>query len=165
MSDDKTKAAALATFTQYLSQHRLRRTPERFAILEKVFDYPAHFSIDALHSMLEQCGYHVSRSTVYNTIQLLIKCSLVRRHSFDSQSPQYEKVAGPSIHHHLICSSCGKIREIKDPEIDRLLASRRFGKFHTDYIDLSVYGLCGSCTRKKRSQKSTVKRKTANHNT
>lgn len=150
MNDEKTKAAALATFTQYMHHHKLRKTPERFAILDKVFETSSHFSIDALHSCLEESGYHVSRATVYNTIELLTKCGLVRRHAFAAQSPQYEKIVGLTKHYHLVCSGCGKVREIKNPEIDMLLNTHRFGKFHPAYIDLNVYGLCASCMRKNR---------------
>lgn len=148
MSEEKTKIAAIASFNDYLTQHKLRRTPERFAILEKVFDMSSHFSIDVLHQQLDENGYHVSRATVYNTIELLIKAGLVRRHTFESQSPQYEKIVGLTKHYHLVCSHCGKVKEIKDSEIDYLLNTRRFGKFQPKYIDLNVYGLCATCVRK-----------------
>lgn len=158
MSDEKIKSAAEATFTQYLSQHKLRRTPERFAILEKVFDTSSHFSIDALHDALEQDGYHVSQATVYNTIELLTTCGLVRRHTFAAQSPQYEKVTGLTRHYHLVCSKCGKVREIKDPEIDELLQCRRFGKFQPAYMDLNIYGFCASCSRKAKKTPGATKK-------
>lgn len=160
MSEEKIKSAATATFTQFLTQHKLRRTPERFAILEKVFETPSHFCIDTLHSALEESGYHVSRATVYNTIELLIRCGLVRRHTFGNQSPQYEKIAGLTKHYHLVCSMCGKIREVKDAEIDALLEQRRFGKFIPAYIDLNIYGLCGTCSRRANSSQKR-KRRTA----
>ncbi len=154
MSDEKTKTAALSAFTQYMSQHRLRKTPERFAILEKVFDMNTHFSIDSLHAALDADGYHVSRATIYNTIELLTKCSLVRRHTFGNHSPQYEKITGLTKHYHLICSRCGKVKEVKDAEIDALLNARRFGKFQPLYADLNIYGLCGACQRKGRRRSS-----------
>ena len=148
MNEEKTKAIAITSFNEYLMQNKLRRTPERFAILEKVFDMSSHFSIDTLHQQIDENGYHVSRATVYNTIELLIKAGLVRRHTFESQSPQYEKIAGLTKHYHLVCSNCGKVKEIKDSEIDLLLNTRRFGKFQPKYIDLNVYGLCSTCVRK-----------------
>ncbi len=151
MSEEKLRNAAMATFTQFMSKHKLRRTPERFAILEKVMATTSHFSIDALHATLEAEGYHVSRATVYNTIELLLKCGLVRRNTFSTQSPQYEKNAGLTTHYHLVCSGCGKVREIKDSEIDEMLSSRRFGKFQPAFIDLNVYGLCPSCVRRQKA--------------
>lgn len=158
------KASAEAAFTEYLTQHHLRRTPERYTILEKVMDTASHFSIEWLCTDLEADGYHVSRATVYNTIELLIKCGLVRRHSFNSQSPQYEKVVGMARHYHLVCSSCGKVREIKDTDIDALLAIKRFGKFQPAYIDMNIYGLCGSCARKaKQANNKSTKNKPTTH--
>lgn len=151
MNDDKIKTAAITTLTQYMTQHKLRKTPERYAILEKVFDMNTHFSIDTLHSSLDADGYHVSRATIYNTIELLICAGLVRRHTFGNQSPQYEKIAGITKHYHLVCSRCGKVKEVKDAEVDTLLNTRRYGKFHPIYADLSIYGLCASCIRKTRS--------------
>lgn len=148
MGEEKAKILAVTSFNEYLMQHKLRRTPERFAILEKVFEMSSHFSIDLLHQQLDGNGYHVSRATVYNTIELLIKAGLVRRHTFESQSPQYEKIVGLTKHYHLVCSHCGKVKEIKDSEIDYLLNTRRFGKFQPKYIDLNIYGLCASCVRK-----------------
>lgn len=152
MSDDKIKTAARAALTQYMSQHKLRKTPERFAILDKVFGMASHFSIDTLHYELERDGYHVSRATVYNAMELLIRAGLVRRNSFANTSPQYEKVTSLTMHYHLICTSCGKIREVKDAEIDALLQSRRFGKFQPAFVDVNIYGLCPYCQRTGRKK-------------
>lgn len=152
MTEEKNKAAAVAVLTQYMEQHRLRRTPERFQILETVFDMPGHFSIDKLHSFLDATGYHVSRATVYNTIELLIKCGLVRRHAFSGQTHQYERITGLTKHFHLVCSSCGTVREIKDAEIDVILNTRRLGKFHPYYLDMNIYGLCPTCQRRGRAR-------------
>lgn len=158
MTEEKIKAAANATLAQYMSQHKMRKTPERFAILDKVMETSSHFSIEALHQLLISEGYHVSRATVYNTIELLINCGLVRRHTFVSQAPQYEKIATPTRHYHLVCTQCGKIREIKDTEIDHLLdVPKRFGKFQPSFIDLNVYGLCGSCQRRSRQTPKKIK--------
>ena len=66
MSEEKIKSAATATFTQFLTQHKLRRTPERFAILEKVFETPSHFCIDTLHSALEEGDLKTSATSRRN---------------------------------------------------------------------------------------------------
>lgn len=142
--------------SQYLAQHKMRRTPERFAILDKVFDIQGHFSIEMLLSHLDNEGYHVSRATLYNTIQLLMKCGLVRRNQFNAGSPRYERVVNPARHYHLICSGCGKVREIKDSVIDRMITTLRFGTFHPTQIDLNIYGLCGSCNKKSKTNKSVI---------
>lgn len=150
MNDERTKAAATAALNRYLMQHRLRRTPERYAILDKVFSLSEHFFVGTLHRMLDADGYHVSRATVYNTMEILVDAGLVRRHNFGSTPAQYEKVAGITNHHHLVCTQCGKVREVKDAEIDRLLSSKRYTSFHPAYADLYIYGVCSRCARRPR---------------
>lgn len=153
MSDDKSKTAIIGQLTQYMIQHKLRKTPERYAILEKVMDMDSHFLIDTLYSALESDGYHVSRATVYNTMELLVEAGLVRRHIFGTKIAQYEKIVGPTNHHHLVCSHCGRVRDIKDSALDALIASRHFTRFQPAYVDLSIYGICSKCQQKKRKSK------------
>lgn len=157
MGDERTNTAAITAFTQYLTQHKLRKTPERYAILERVFAMTDHFFIDALYKAIEADGYHVSRATVYNTIELLVDAGLVRRHTFGAQPAQYERITGITNHHHLVCSRCGKVKEIKDQEIDAMLSARRFAGFTPVYADLYIYGVCGRCSRKKKKTKEINK--------
>ncbi|MBD5173556.1 MAG: transcriptional repressor [Bacteroidales bacterium] len=166
MSDDKVKTAAMAAFTKYLTQHKLRKTPERYAILDKVFDLNDHFTVESLHAALHAEGYHVSCTTVYNTLEHLTEATLVRRRTFGRQPAQYEKITGLTNHHHLVCTSCGKVREIKDSALDSTLSSLRFGTFRPAYTDLYIYGVCSRCSKKKRTSadkttktiKNTVKK-------
>ena len=153
MSDDKTRIAAHNAHTQYIHTKKLRRTPERYAILDKVFDIAEHFSIENLYTTLEQDGFHVSKATLYNTIQLFVDCGLIRRHQFDGKSAQYERIAGNGNHHHLICTQCGRIKEVKDVSLINNLNSRRYPTFHTSYFALYVYGVCSRCLRKSKKIK------------
>lgn len=153
MSEEKLKSSARDTFTEYMVAKKLRKTPERYAILDKVFDMTQHFHIDTLSASLEKDAYHVSRATVYNTMELLTDCGLVRCHRFPGQPVQYERVAGVTNHLHAICTQCGKVKEVKDPELVKLLNSRRYSTFHTSYIALYVYGICSACVRKNRRNK------------
>jgi Fur family ferric uptake transcriptional regulator len=156
MVEDKTKISARNKFTVYLTEKKLRKTPERFAILDKVFSINDHFDIDTLYGLLEKDSYHVSRATVYNTIELLCDCGLVRRHQFGGQTAKYEKV---SINHlHLICSECGKIKEVKDAEFMRYINTRKFPAFTASYFTLYIYGICNACARK--AKREAIKKKT-----
>lgn len=153
MIEDKSKITARNKFTLYLESLNLRKTPERFAILDKIFSINDHFDIESLHGMMEADSYHVSRATVYNTIGLLIECGLVRRHSFDNQQSKYEKVGVSSPNHqHLICTECGKIKEVKDNEFSAYMNARKFTAFTTSYFQLYVYGVCNNCIRKKKKE-------------
>ena len=159
MKDDKVLNPARAALSQYLKEKKMRRTPERFAILEKVFSTDAHFYVDVLHEAMELEGYHVSLSTVYATVQLLIDAGLVRRHQFPNQPAQYERVL-PGVtenHHHLVCTSCGRVKAVKDPELADRISSLRYPTFRTEFFSLYVYGLCSRCQKRLRKEKAAIR--------
>ena len=150
--EDKSKISAKNKFTLYLNSKGLRKTPERYAILDKIFALNDHFDVEMLHEMLEQDSYHVCKATIYNTIGLLVECGLVRKHSFDNQHTKYEKVNNTNTnHHHLICTECGKIKEVKDPDFSAYMNARKYTAFTVNYFQLYVYGICNNCARKKKT--------------
>lgn len=157
-TDDKSFFIARTKLTEFLDSRKLRKTPERFAILEAVFSHNDHFGVDTLYAEMDARSYHVSRSTVYNTIELFCECGIVRKHQFGTSQALYEKVISSGNHHHLICTECDKIKEVKDPELMRQIGMRKYGTFNTSYISLYVYGICSTCLRrKKRNIKKTNK--------
>ena len=122
MIDDKLKLNAKSKFAMYMEAHKMRKTPERFAILDMAMSFGEHFSADVLYRRMEEDSYHVSRATIYNTLDLLTDCGILRRHRFGSNQSQYECMADTLNHHHLICTECGKIKEIKDAELIEALS-------------------------------------------
>lgn len=156
-TEDKSYYIARTKLAEYLDSRHLRRTPERFAILEVVFSHNDHFGIENLYDEMEKRAYHVSRSTIYNTIELFGECGLVRKHQFGSNQAVYEKVVSAGNHHHLICTECGKIKEIKDLDLMDHISSRKYGSFSVSYISLYVYGVCSTCQRRRKRSKTTKK--------
>lgn len=156
MIDDKSKIIARAALLDYLKSRHLRRTPERFAILDKVCEMSKHFSIDTLYRAVEADGYHVSRATIYNTMDLLTQAGIVHIHRFDGDAARYERVMGKADNHlHLICRQCGKIKEVKDPELARFISTRNYSTFHPAFFDLYIHGICGACSRRRRRTAKT----------
>lgn len=136
-------------FREYLALHRYRKTPERFALLDKAMTLSGHFGVDELYASMEKDGYHVSRATVYNTLELLCDCGLLNRHIFGARKSRYEVALGS--HVHLICQRCGAIREVEQPDFNALLSRAGFGGFRPAYFSTMVYGLCEECGRRGES--------------
>lgn len=133
-------------FTAFLKSRQLRKTPERFEILRCALKRNGHFDADILYNALDSKGYHVSRATVYSTLELLSEAGIVRKLLFDTHQARYE-IAG-SIHSHLVCTQCGEIREIDLKEIDRRLSEMRFSGFSPAYVSTCIYGICRRCGEK-----------------
>lgn len=150
MSKEESKEKARDLFAVYLEANKQRRTPERFAILDEIYCREDHFDAEELYIQMKNQSHNISRATVYNTLELLVNCELVKRHQFGKKLAQYEKAYGFKQHDHLICVECKKVMEFCDPRIQQIkdMVSTLY-KFEISHHSLNLYGSCsGECEHK-----------------
>ena len=137
----------------YLETNKHRKTPERYAILNAVYSMSGHFTLEELGDKLTaEFKFPVSRATLYNTLNLFLELRLVIRHRFQGTT-KYEASYEGGSHCHQICTICGKVTEVKSPEVTETIDQLHLKRFRKDGYTLYIYGICSTCQSKLTRQK------------
>ncbi len=136
---------------EYLEKNGLRKTSERFAILDEIYSRNDHFDAEALFVEMNKKNYPISRATIYNTLEVLQECDLIKKHHFGNNLSLYEKSFAYRQHDHIICTQCGKVVEFCDPRIHQInTMMSELLKFKIVSHELIIYGICASCQTKRK---------------
>jgi Fur family transcriptional regulator, ferric uptake regulator len=141
-------------FRTYLKEKKQRQTPERFMVLEEIYNSDGHLDADEIFFNMKNSGTRVSRATVYNTLDLLIECGLVQRQQFGKNQYYYERSYAYQQHDHMICKECGVVIEFCDPrilEIQKLM--EKIHNFTVDGHSLHLFGICNDREACRQRQK------------
>lgn len=138
-----------------LRKHGFRSTITREIILETLEGTNEHLSPEDIYNKIKEHYPAMGLATVYRTLEMLIELGLVNKMDFGDGRKRYElteKVSSKAHHHHLVCSSCGKIIEYSDfldeeigflNSVEKKLEVKHNFKIQNHFIEFR--GLCSSC--------------------
>lgn len=124
----------------------MKLTPQRLAVLEYLEGNRSHPSAEDIYRAVKKKYPTMSFATVYNILEALKEKGLVQELNIDPQKKRFDP--DTSLHHHLICTGCGKVIDIPLEQIPEISEEALEG-FEIQKVHLELYGLCQDCKRKK----------------
>ena len=124
----------------------LKVTHPRTKILEVLQTNPEdHLTADAIHSYLASHNESIGLATVYRVLTQLEMAGLVQKNQFKENQSTYE--IKKQHHDHLICTTCGKIIEFINDDLEKL--QEKISQKYQFRLDSHVMTLFGECTNGK----------------
>ena len=138
----------LKKFMKVIRNENLKLTPQRVEIFREVCDSDEHREAEEIYLALKERDVHVSRSTVYRTMNILYQHDLVRRMNIGDGKWRYEHWLDCHQHDHLICIRCGTIVEFMNPQIEEIQkdVADKFNYKLVRHVH-QLFGLCKQCRK------------------
>lgn len=130
----------------------LKATLPRLKILE-IFQTgkQRHMTAEDVFRVLLDERSDIGLATVYRVLMQFEQAGILLRSNFESGKAVYELNEGQH-HDHLICTTCGKVEEFYDPEIEKRqqMVAQRMGWNIQDH-SMSLYGMCSNCLNRAKA--------------
>ena len=140
---------------QVFREKQYKLTTQRQLILQTFFDHPGqHLSAEDVYDIVRRESAEIGLATVYRTLELLSELDFLQKIDFGDGRNRYEinSTNEAHHHHHLICLSCGTVRECDDDLLEALEGSiARKNNFQIVDHHVKFFGYCQEC-REKREQ-------------
>ena len=136
----------LNRFKEALKKEGLKYTPQRTAVLEEIIKDKGHRESEEIYLALKKRGQHVSRATVYRTMDILVNNGFARKMNLGDGRARYESKVNSPHHDHLVCMDCGLIIEFMDQKIEDLQDEIAIQyEFQLKRHIHQLFGLCKKC--------------------
>ena len=135
----------LSDFKAMLRKEGLKITPQRIAVLEEIIKDKGHRESEAIYMAIKTRKTHVSRATVYRTLDILIQNGFARKLNLGDGRARYETKIDSPHHDHMICNNCAKIIEFVNHEIEEI--QEEITKHHQFKLQQHIHQLFGICKK------------------
>jgi Fur family ferric uptake transcriptional regulator len=154
MTEEQKKEEVHKQLRLFLRSQKLKATPERFAVLDEIYNTHFHFEAEDILVRMRKKKYHVSRATIYRTLEVLEKSGLIRKSRLGETKAYYEHTYGRHHHEHMKCNVCGRVTEFESEEIEKLQDTicKQYRFAMTHHI-LHLFGICEDCQKKSNNKK------------
>jgi Fur family ferric uptake transcriptional regulator len=122
-----------------------RRTAPRRALAVLIASWAGHFSAERLFVESKARRLGLTRATIFRTLDVLGGLGVLER--VDLPTGEHAFVTcGPSHHHHVVCSSCGRAASVPDCGVAAIADDiARHTGYRLDTHRIEIHGICPAC--------------------
>ena len=132
---------------QYLLSFDIKPSVQRMAVMNYLLTHMTHPTVDEIYTALSPDMPTLSKTTVYNTLNLFLEKGAVHMLTIDERNTRYD--ADISHHAHLRCRMCNRVYDLRDVQLE-LFALPRMEGFDIESAEISYIGVCPECKGSKR---------------
>jgi Fur family transcriptional regulator, iron response regulator len=99
-----------------LEKHGIRPTTQRLKVADILLTAPRHLTAEQILATLRDQTGHVSKATVYNTLNLFVAQGLAREIHADPERCVYDSMMAP--HHHFQNVDTGEMTDIRPEALE-----------------------------------------------
>jgi len=138
----------LEKYVTLLKEHAIKITPQRLEILKYLDEHHTHPDVEAIYSELKKKYPSLSRTTVYNSLDILNKNKIIQTITISSSKLRYDINHG--LHHHFLCKHCGVILDIDIvcPNMNSKIA----GGHRVEEVHGYFKGICAQCQKRGKNE-------------
>lgn len=131
----------LENLMRELKINNINLSYQRLRVLEYLIQNQCHPTIDLIFTDLQKDIPTLSKTTVYNTLKILIEAGLVRVITIEDNKTRYDILT--ENHGHFKCESCSEINNFSI-DID-LFISKDLNGFKINDKNVYFKGVCAKC--------------------
>lgn len=132
-------------FNERLTTSGFRFTPQRQRVYDVLLQKRDHPTAEEVFIRAKKRMPEISHATVYNCLDALVECGLVRQVQLDRGATRF--CPNMREHGHFHCRACGTIYDVDLPrELPGVAMPRGF---KAQGYDVAIHGLCADCAKKK----------------
>ena len=133
----------LSDFKDVLRKEGLKITTQRITVLKEIMKNKGHRESEDIYMAIKTRKTHVSRATVYRTLDILVQHGFARKLNLGDGRARYEPKIDSPHHDHMICNNCGKIIEFVNHKIEKI--QEEIAKHHQFKLQKHIHQLFGIC--------------------
>jgi Fur family transcriptional regulator, peroxide stress response regulator len=137
--------ASNRSLNDHLASSGLRSTAQRQQVFHVLLEKRDHPTAEEVFIRAKRRMPEISMATVYNCLDALVRCGLVRLVNLDRGAARY--CPNMAAHSHFCCEVCGRVYDIELAA--EVLTPHLPAGFQVNHSEVSLRGVCAGCAASK----------------